>query len=234
MVAEQYLLQYHDQLNPVLWDEDFSLKKPIETKLLDTTMKWLSLAQIPMKDVQDIVMTGGNANYNYTDQSDIDIHVLVDRAMLGHELHVSDINGYLQHMKSLYKNKDFVSRYPIELYAMDAREPFPRGEGVYSILHHHWIQAPSWSASIAEITSRPTFQVKLNSFRDQIDHLIAINAPTSQFEALRDKLRIMRNVALSHQGGGEFSIENLIFKELRNEGYLDKMDVYLHPVIAQG
>jgi hypothetical protein len=34
----------------------------------------------------------------------------------------------------------------------------------------------------------------------------------------------MRNAAISK--GGEFSFENLVYKELRNQGYLDKLSVY--------
>jgi hypothetical protein len=45
-----------------------------------------------------------------------------------------------------------------------------------------------------------------------------------QFENLKNKLKNMRGAAI--QKGGEFSMENLAFKELRNRGYLDKMSKY--------
>ena len=41
---------------------------------------------------------------------------------------------------------------------------------------------------------------------------------------LKAKLRDMR--AASIADGGEFGFENLVFKELRNRGYLDKMNKY--------
>ena len=44
-------------------------------------------------------------------------------------------------------------------------------------------------------------------------------------EKLKDKLRDMRASAI--QRGGEFAVENLVFKELRNRGYLDKMSEHL-------
>ena len=44
-------------------------------------------------------------------------------------------------------------------------------------------------------------------------------------EKLKDKLRDMRSSAI--QRGGEFAVENLVFKELRNRGYLDKMSQHL-------
>jgi hypothetical protein len=42
---------------------------------------------------------------------------------------------------------------------------------------------------------------------------------------MKDKIKNMRNSSLKKSG--ENSIENLIFKELRNLGYLDKMNNYI-------
>ena len=42
---------------------------------------------------------------------------------------------------------------------------------------------------------------------------------------IKSKIRNMRGAAIAK--GGEFSFENLVFKELRNRGYLDKMSNYL-------
>ena len=42
---------------------------------------------------------------------------------------------------------------------------------------------------------------------------------------LKDKVRNMRGAAIKR--GGEFSIENLAFKELRNKGLLDKFTNYI-------
>ena len=41
----------------------------------------------------------------------------------------------------------------------------------------------------------------------------------------KDKLRDMRSAAVRR--GGEFSLENLAFKELRNLGYIDKLSDYI-------
>ena len=41
------------------------------------------------------------------------------------------------------------------------------------------------------------------------------------FETLEDSFKAMRDSAL--HSGGEFSFENLVYKELRNEGYFDKI-----------
>jgi hypothetical protein len=47
---------------------------------------------------------------------------------------------------------------------------------------------------------------------------------STAFHNLKEKLREMRGAAIKK--GGEFSFENLVFKELRNRGYLEKMSNY--------
>ena len=83
---------------------------------------------------------------------------------------------------------------------------------------------------------RPTYQdvnladaniaKKVMHYMEKIDFLIDNRADDREaFEKLKDKLRDMRSSAI--QRGGEFAVENLVFKELRNRGYLDKMSQHL-------
>lgn len=48
----------------------------------------------------------------------------------------------------------------------------------------------------------------------------------SEMNKLKEKIRNMRSVAI--QRGGEFSLENLVFKELRNNGHLAKFSQYIN------
>ena len=57
-----------------------------------------------------------------------------------------------------------------------------------------------------------------------IDHMIKSRMSADQFDVLKSKFKNMRTAGL--QKYGEFSRENLIFKELRNRGYIDKMNKY--------
>jgi len=56
-------LQYHDELNPKLWD-DKKLKPEVRTALLKFADTWADYASIPKNLIQDIIMVGGNVNYN--------------------------------------------------------------------------------------------------------------------------------------------------------------------------
>jgi UTP:GlnB (protein PII) uridylyltransferase len=76
--AASLTLQYHDELNPKFWEND-QLKEEVREKLLEIADAWIEFAQIPTEAVVDVLFVGGNANYNYTNYSDIDVHILIDK-----------------------------------------------------------------------------------------------------------------------------------------------------------
>ena len=59
----------------------------------------------------------------------------------------------------------------------------------------------------------------------EIDNMVAGKQSISAANDLKDRLRTMRAAAIEQ--GGEFSFENLVFKDLRNRGYLNKLSNYL-------
>ena len=61
---------------------------------------------------------------------------------------------------------------------------------------------------------------------NKIDSLVKDKSDSLELlNALKKKLRDMRSAGVSK--GGEYSLENLVFKELRNKGYLDKLSKYI-------
>jgi hypothetical protein len=54
--------------------------------------------------------------------------------------------------------------------------------------------------------------------------MIRSNASDSALKTIKTKITSARGPAIAKSG--EFSLENLIFKELRNQGYLSKIDMY--------
>lgn len=214
-------LQYHDELNPKLW-ENGKLKPEVRTALIKFGESWAEFAKIPKSMIQDIVMTGGNANYNYTSKSDIDVHVIVDRSKL-----FSDpkfVEEYLQDKKSLWTlthNID-VYGYPLEPYAQDQSIKYPKKQGVYSLKNSEWVQKPIHCNY--DFQSDPLLKQKVKHFMHAIDHMIKHKMSVDQFDNLKARFKSMRTASLEKYG--EFGRENLVFKELRNRGYIDKMNKY--------
>jgi hypothetical protein len=69
-------IDYHDQLNPLLWD-DRELKLEVRYKLLDIARNFINFIGVHPLGLEDITISGSNASYGYTASSDIDLHLIV-------------------------------------------------------------------------------------------------------------------------------------------------------------
>lgn len=221
LTEEDLTLEYHDTLNPKIWDGD-ELKPEVQAKLLQIAKKWATFAKIPDFAVTDIILVGGNANYNWTKFSDLDLHVVVNREDLADCPDLLD--DYLQNKKQLWSLVHDITVYghDVELYAQDKETPYPKKQGVYSVKDKTWIAQPKHEA----VDFRgPVLLAKVKQYTERIDTLISTNAEDESFSKLKEKFKNMRSSGLKKIG--EFSMENLIFKELRNRGVIDRMTQYL-------
>ena len=84
---------------------------------------------------------GGNANYNYTKHSDVDLHLVIDKKGVKCDGLVDD---YLLSKKQLWAltHDITVKGQPVELYAQDSGDTFKKGQGVYSLKSNRWLQQP--------------------------------------------------------------------------------------------
>jgi hypothetical protein len=222
-IGEDTTLEYHTELNPKIWDEHLNLRPEVHGKLLQIAEAWRLFAKIPLNKVMDIILTGGNANYNYTPLSDLDVHLVIDRNNFSVDREMVD--EYLQDKKMLWSltHSDIkIYGFPVELYAQDINEMPHSGQGVYSVLKNEWIQLPE--NYHLDFSNDTMLQDKVDFYKTMIDKLITDRADKATFDKLKDKIKNMRGAAIAK--GGEFSFENLVFKDLRNQGYLDKMSEY--------
>jgi len=220
-ISEELTLQYHDSLNPKLWNGD-SLKSEVCSKLLVIAHTWAAFANIKPEAIVDIILVGGNANYNYTDFSDIDLHLVIDTDKMPNCKMLED---YLKDKKQLWGLVHNISIYghDVELYAQDKSVAYTMGQGVYSIKNDQWLVHPKKEfPNLAD----PAITSKVDQYKQKINTLIDSNADDAAFESLKKKFREMRTAGLKQ--AGEFSTENLVFKELRNQGYLDRMVNYIN------
>ena len=214
-------LRSHDKLNPNLWKNE-KLDPEVWRALNRIGKEWQSFANIPDSAIRDVIICGGNANYNYTDQSDIDLHLVVDKEGVKCDGLVDD---YLQSKKQLWAltHDITVKGQPVELYAQDFRDPFRKGQGIYSLKSNRWLQKPTKQ----KIDRRdPEVVRKTKQYMDSIDHLIDSNSDdVASLRKLKNRLKQMRSTAI--EKGGEVAPENLVFKELRNRGYTEKLSDYM-------
>lgn len=222
-------LQYHDKLNPLLWKNN-TLKKDVYDALVRIAHDWAEFSRIPFKNIKDIVLTGGNCNFNYTAFSDIDVHLVVD--MKGIIKDPDILDDWLYDKKVLWANYHpniRVKGYPVELYAEDSMQKPVKGQGVYSLMKDSWISEPEHQG-IGDIFSDKNLIRKIKYFAKQIDsftnqYAYATKSTINQARNLKARLHRMR--ASGIQKSGEFAHESLVYKSLRNLGKMDQLNDFL-------
>jgi predicted nucleotidyltransferase len=205
---------YHDSLSPVAWDDD-RLKPEVRRHLLMAAKNFVEAINIKHFDLIDIRLTGSMANYNYTKYSDFDLHLITDYSKLGDV----DIAQELYDAKKRVWNSEHdvkIKNHEVEVYVEDASEA-PVSQGVYSILNNRWLSHPEFdrpSFPYADIKHRATH------YQDLIMRALRSH-DEQELNTIIARVKSWRRQGLAQ--GGEFSIENMAYKVLRNAGLLDKL-----------
>mgnify|MGYP003145020692 CR=1 FL=1 len=67
-----------NELNPKFWNENNELEPKIREKLLEIAEEFFNSLEIEGIELDDITLTGSLSNYNWSEFSDVDLHILVD------------------------------------------------------------------------------------------------------------------------------------------------------------
>lgn len=205
-------MEFHNELNPKLWNGT-NLKEEVIEKLQEITEAFIEYLDIPSDAILDVRITGSSANYNYTPYSDLDLHLIVDYDKVHEDCPI--VEGYLWSMKSAFNKEHDISIYgvPVEVYAEDSNNP-AMSNGVYSLLNEEWIKMPE---KIPPADNDAAVDVKYNELKEAVEKM----NDSEEAQELLDKIYKMRKAGLAN--GGEYSVENLAFKKLRNDGSIDKL-----------
>jgi len=206
-----------------LWDENDQLKPEVAEKLLEIARQFISKTQGADAEIKDITFTGSLANYNYSMLSDIDLHILIDFEELNDDVEL--VKDYFNAVKALwnYLHDIRIKDYEVEVYVQDDNEPH-FSSGIYSVMNNEWIKKPV--PEEADVDNESITR-KAESLMDQIDRALALMEKDKHEEAHKRALKISEKLKKLRKAGletaGEYSVENLAFKTLRNNGYLGKL-----------
>lgn len=233
-------IETHDELNPKLWNVDGSLKPEVAEKIkliVDTFLGELQEDQITIK-VSDIILIGSNASYNYTDKSDLDIHIIADTKNLvcPDKLHAKLYSAY----RSLFNKKLNIEFYgiPVELY-VETEDTKGAYNGVYSVVQNKWLEPPV-KEEIPPVDTK-TLNKELAKWEQHCKEVISLakqklheELHTKEIDAINSLITDIYN---QRKEGlpteGQYGTKNLIFKELRNKGYLDTLKDLKNKLMAQ-
>ena len=206
-------------LNPLFWD-GMILKPEIREKLLDIAKHFAEYLDIPNKSIKDVTFTGSMANFHYGEKSDIDLHVLVDYKSIDDNIEL--VKKMLRAKKALYNDRHDlrIKDREVELYPQDTNEPH-HSTAVYSVKDSEWITKPTFTYTKVD---NKIVRQKAENLIDKAKLIINtedLYDKVERLEKFKDKIMKMRKAGL--EKAGELSIENLVFKELRNSGFLEAL-----------
>lgn len=199
-------LEVHNELNPLLWNSDKTLKDDVQQKLYEISQEFLKFIEIPL-NIVDIEIVGSNASYNYNSQSDIDLHIIVNSEVNFMDKELLQ-QFYNSKKGSFNDNYDLsINDIPIELYIEDLKAGNATN-GRYSILKQEWVKVPEpIEYEIPDISN------DLIEYEEKCSEMLLSDDPDAVNNFINE-LYMMRKLGLAEDG--EASKGNLIFKELRN------------------
>jgi hypothetical protein len=217
-----------DELNQDVWDIDSSgnatIKPEIRESLLRVANEFLEYLNLEIF-IEDIYLTGSLCNYNLSQYSDFDLHLIVDNQSFPEV--TKELYKELFDLKKILFNTDHeikIKGYTVEVYVQDVNEEHT-SDGVFSLLFNEWVSKPS---KTTKKLNKNTLVKKVDSWMNKIETIIRLANKEKDLEEslqiikdFKKKLKEYRKSGL--EKGGEFSYENLTFKFLRRNQYIKKL-----------
>jgi hypothetical protein len=212
-----------DTLNPKIFDENKKIYSDIRSRLLMIADDFFETLELPWVDIIDVTLTGSLANYNWSEFSDVDLHIMIDYSEV--DDNVDLVKEYLMAKKNIWNEKHDITikGFDVEVYAQDVNEEHV-STGVYSILWDDWLVEPK--KGDRKIDTKKVKQKAANII-DGYDSLFLTyqegeyDKVIRRINTMRQKIKKMRQSGLDREG--EYSYENITFKVLRRVGLLDKL-----------
>ena len=213
-----------DTLNPKVWENP---EDPRKATMISKVRKALMRISEEFIDdlgddvfVEDIYLMGSLANFNWSEYSDFDLHVIIDfeRYEDQEELY----KELFDLKKKLFNDKHDIRifGYDVEVYAQGVSDE-AHSDGVYSVMNNEWIHQPT---KLNHKLDMSVLKTKIKCWTDKIDDAIEeakSEGNSDKLKTLKDKLKDYRQSGLNKEG--EFSYENLVFKFLRRSGHIGKL-----------
>ena len=207
------LTTFHDKLNPDLWDNNH-LKPQVRLALFKIAKAFVEFINVEDLELTDITISGSNASFNYNNKSDIDLHL------------IANSNGPCKvNLKDLFQAKKVIFNdqhditilgHAVEVYVQGSEDAHI-SNGVYSIYNDNWVAFPKKITAKPDITN---IEHKFEHLEEEIKQALESGDPQT-IARLKKRIKDMRQSGL--EKNGEFGVENLAFKLLRNTGLIQKL-----------
>jgi hypothetical protein len=207
---EQKLVTVNNQLNPKIWDGG-ELKPEVVSKLKDIARAFEEFVGVDL-EIVDYTITGSNANYTWTEYSDLDLHLIIPGTPTDEQRELFNAK------KALWAEQHTITikGLPVETYIQGEDEPH-HSTGVYSIVRDLWLVEPK---KVKPQIDDAAVEAKKDGVMRDIETAM-LSKDLLKLRAVKEKITKMRKAGLER--AGEWSVENLVFKILRNLGLIDQI-----------
>jgi hypothetical protein len=220
-----------DTLPPKIWKDEDTLDSRVRFKLLDIADDFWEFVNLTWVEPKGIIMTGSMCNFNWSEFSDIDLHLIVDFNEVDEKKEL--VKQYLDSKKNEWNNEHEglkIMGFPVELYVQDVDDSLEAG-GIYDLEENAWTRKPD-SSSIKSIgLDKFNIKDKAAEIMTIIDDMYNVFSNTDDSHKIEeigddahylwDKVKDLRKKSLDKHG--ESGPGNIVYKVLRRTGYLDKL-----------
>jgi hypothetical protein len=209
----EQLVNFHSTLNPDIW-QNGRMRPEVRLALFRIAKEFVNFIAVKDLRLTDITVSGSNAAYNYNKDSDIDLHLIANSEGPCKE----DLQELFLSKKSLFNDQYdiMIGGHAVEVYVQDEDGPHI-SNGIYSVYNDSWIKKPKHTNERPDVTN---IEDKFEFFNSQIEQAIE-SKDSETISKLKARIKKMRQSGL--EKGGEFGVENLTFKLLRNTGAMDRL-----------
>ena len=171
-------------------------------------------------DVEDVVITGSIASYNWHALSDIDLHIMLDFNKIDDNFDL--VKKMLDQTRINWNKKHniLIADKEVELYFQHYTEPH-ESNGIWSLELEKWLAVPVKLDPKIDLLNT---EKKAEAIAQSIEHLYDLFKEEKYKEAYEYSIKIKNKIARMRKSGleseGIYSPENLAFKMLRNSNFL--------------
>lgn len=208
--------EVHDTLNPKLWSSDNKLLDDVKVRIVEIIEQFVSTTceEVPL-NIVDVRLVGSQVSYNYTQYSDLDVHIVTNFELLPASKEI--LQALYNALKTKFNN-DYditIKGIEVELYVEDIKSTAV-SNGIYSLYYDKWIKFPQKLDNVPQID----ISDKITQCSTYINKVLNSDNSDSITNAINDIYLIRKN---SLDKDGEYGEGNLLFKEIRNLGLLDAL-----------
>lgn len=203
----------HKELNPKIW-EDKKLRGDVRETIIDIVSEFMDNLIIPV-EILDVRVVGSNASYNYTEHSDLDVHIISNLELVGSPTEIVQAlyNSERSNFNRTHSIK--IKGIEVELYVEDV-DSTVTSNGIYSVIDDVWIKEP-------QIIKEHSVKIDKNDLQNLVDSVQSVldDGDSGDIKDCINMLYLMRKDSIATDG--EYGVGNLLFKEIRNRGLLNAL-----------